>query len=93
LIELLAELNVNERAGAVPDLETVVNAEARGERGGHEETTVGCPFEVRGARSIDSADPVQGAAIEDVGLASKVTVSSEEHKTTLRVERDGVVRC
>jgi hypothetical protein len=90
LVEFVRELQMEERPGAVPDLDSVIDSQTRGERCSKQKAPIRRPFAVRSVRCIDSSYPRDGAPVVNVNFAGKVTKASEEQQTPLRVEQHSI---
>ena len=92
LVELVGALDVHERARAMPEHDSIVDAKAWRERRGEEEATVGRPLANARVRRVDGRDLGERAAVEDVDLAREIAKADKRDQATLRVEGDVVLR-
>jgi hypothetical protein len=92
LIQLLYRLEVNKGAGAVPDLDSIVDAEPRGKDCCHEEAAIGGPFEVRCPWGVKGGDLVKRASVIDVRFAREVSVTGKKDESAVGVEGNCVHR-
>lgn len=70
----------------MPDLDTVIDAQARRQGRSEERTAVRRPFAVGRVGRIDRAHLAKGAPVENVYFPSKVAKACEREEPALRIE-------
>ncbi len=92
MVELVDHVDVDELAGAVPDLDAVLYTQTRTEGGGEEEVAVRGPLADRAVAGVHGEDFALGEvlAVPDVDRAGKVAESCDAEESALRVEGDKV---
>lgn len=90
LIQFIDELNMHQRARAMPDFDPIVDAETRRQGGCKQETTVWRPLAVRCVWSIDGAHFGEATSVKDLDFPGKIAKACEGDNSALRVERDEI---
>jgi hypothetical protein len=60
----------------VPDFDSIINAQSRGQRRRHEEPTIWRPLAMGGVRCVNGAHFLENAPVDDINLAGKITETS-----------------
>jgi hypothetical protein len=78
----------------MPQLHAVIHTESGRGRGGQKVAAVGTPFTDTGVSTLDRGNLAEILLkVVNIDLASKVTETSNQDKSTCRGEGDGVSRC